>query len=736
MPDSIVIENVSQGGKTTLYAPDTLLQLDYLTSIGIGHSIIQDFRLMQNKPNPFSGETQISIIMPKAGNLQINILNLLGQKVVSFHNLFPAGTHTFVFFSGKKGYYILSATADGTTRAIKMVSFDRNSSETGKLVYLGRTQTEYKSAAEISDFIFSLGDQLKFTSYARLSANIIGSDTLEDAPLESKSYLFNIKPYDPCGGEPILTDMNGNVYNTLVIGFQCWMEENLKATNYRNGTPIPNITSSNAWSNLTTGAFAWNNNDISWKDPYGALYNWYAVIDTSGLCPAGWHVPAFDDWTVLAGFLGNTGLSFGNKLKSCRQVNSPLGGECNTSVHPRWEQNLTQFGTNDYEFSGLPGGYRSLTGTFGTVGYTGAWWIASKESSTFGWSYNLDYGSDSVNISALDIRNGFSVRCIRNDTNNFQPAMFPSNPSPGDASFDIDVDTVLTWSCSNPGGGALSYTVRFGTISEPPVFVTNFADTSYQPGTLEYNTTYYWKIVAHNMTGDSTVGPVWSFTTESQVQSCPGIPTITDIDGNEYNTVLIGSQCWFKENLKTTTYQNGTVVPNVTDNSAWAGLTTGAYAWYENDTIWKNLYGALYNWYAMNDTNGLCPAGWHVPGHDEWYVLTFFIGGIDEPHGNELKSCRQVNSPLGGDCNTSEHPRWSEFALQYGTDNYGFSGLPGGYRAFNGTFGGIGDYGTWWSSTEASSGYAWDRLLRYFAGYISEQSDLKAYGYSVRCVKD
>ncbi len=146
-----------------------------------------------------------------------------------------------------------------------------------------------------------------------------------------------------------------------------------------------------------------------------------------------------------------------------------------------------------------------------------------------------------------------------------------------------------------------------------------------------------------------------------------------------------------KENLKTTTYNNGISIPNVTDANAWYNLTSGAYVWYDNDISWKDKYGALYNWYATIDSNGLCPSGWRVPTNDEWTALTDFIGGTGA-HGNELKSCRQVNSPSGGSCNTSEHPRWEDDTSSgnYGTDDYGFSGLPGGGRYGSGYFGNIG----------------------------------------------
>ena len=165
-------------------------------------------------------------------------------------------------------------------------------------------------------------------------------------------------------------------------------------------------------------------------------------------------------------------------------------------------------------------------------------------------------------------------------------------------------------------------------------------------------------------------------------------------------------------------------------------MTTGAYAWYNNDIGWKVSYGALYNWYATVDANGLCPTGWHVPTDAEWTALTTYIGGTGAPHGNELKSCRQVNSPLGGACNTSDHPRWNEHGTQYGTDDYRFSGLPGGGRYSSGPFFNIGSYGFWWSSTEGSSTRAWDRSLGYDYGGVMLGYNYKQIGWSVRCLRD
>ncbi len=322
------------------------------------------------------------------------------------------------------------------------------------------------------------------------------------------------------------------------------------------------------------------------------------------------------------------------------------------------------------------------------------------------------------------------VACNEDSTgpDNAKPGI-PSNPNPADNATSVSTNANLSWVCSDPDEDPLTYDVYFGTSSNPPLVNSGQGETIYDVGILNEETTYYWKIKAHDDHSNSTTGDIWQFATFSY-------GTVTDIDGNVYQTIQIGDQEWMAENLKVTHYRNGDPIPNVTNDDDWSDLTTGAYVWYDNDISWKDSYGAMYNWYAVDDARGLAPAGWHVSTVDEWTDLTDYIGGIGSPHGNELKSCRQVDSPLGGGCNTNEHPRWSQDNDNWGTDDYGFSGLPGGYRHDYGTFYIIGNYGFWWSSTDYSSEYAWSRRLDYNAGNVTPATYTKVKGSSVRCIKD
>ncbi len=203
------------------------------------------------------------------------------------------------------------------------------------------------------------------------------------------------------------------------------------------------------------------------------------------------------------------------------------------------------------------------------------------------------------------------------------------------------------------------------------------------------------------------------------VTACP-TPTVGDIDNNIYNTVSIGNQCWTKENLRVSRYNDGTLIPIVTAPTAWGSLTTGGRSWYSNDsTTYENPYGNLYNWYAVNDSKKLCPTGWHVPTDVEWTTLTETLGGLSVA-GGKMKSTgtNYWSSPNTDADNTS-----------------GFSALPGGYRGSDGYFIDISYLAVFWSATENVSSGAWYRMNSDF-GNVGRGYDGKAFGASVRCLRD
>lgn len=417
--DSILIENLTQEEDTILYAPDTVLVLDYVTNIRDNHLIKENtFTVSQNYPNPFNGKTEFKLNLTEMEYIKITVIDILGRKLADYSNTLARGNYSFTFFPGNEKYYLLTVTGKQTNQSIKMLNANN------KTVYDGKYKIEYngfedekiifKSQRAMNDFGFNLGDELQFTAYALTETGNIGSAIETDAPENSTMYELNILGGLRCPGMPTITDIDGNIYNTVQIGNQCWMKENLKTTTYRNGTSIPNVTDSTVWSNMTTGAYVWYDNDISWKDKYGALYNWFTTVDSNGHCPIGWHVPTSVEWDILFGYIGGTYTPHGNELKSWRQVNSSLGGSCNTNNHPRWDQDVDDYGTDDYGFAGLPGGVRYTSGPFLFRGSHGYWWTSTLDTLNMAWLEYLYYASGFLFIGHTNNKQaGFSVRCLR-----------------------------------------------------------------------------------------------------------------------------------------------------------------------------------------------------------------------------------------------------------------------------------------------------------------------------------
>ena len=199
-----------------------------------------------------------------------------------------------------------------------------------------------------------------------------------------------------------------------------------------------------------------------------------------------------------------------------------------------------------------------------------------------------------------------------------------------------------------------------------------------------------------------------------------GTGTVTDIDGNVYQTIIIGDQEWMAENLKVTHYRNGEPIPHLTDNNDWTSTSSGAYCYYNNDPSNGTTYGALYNWFTVDDNRNIAPAGWHVPTDAELTQLTNFLGS-------------SAGSKLAGG-----YDLWQNGALRNDPefDTSGFSFLPGGYRHDDGLFYSLGGTGHFWSATESYAGYAWDRSLRYGSTQVLRSSYYKQLGFSVRCLRD
>ena len=240
--------------------------------------------------------------------------------------------------------------------------------------------------------------------------------------------------------------------------------------------------------------------------------------------------------------------------------------------------------------------------------------------------------------------------------------------------------------------------------------------------------TYTWRVQAACSTippyDVTPVSEVNSFTVRSS-GSCPS--SVTDLDGNVYNVVEIGSQCWIAENLKVEHYRNGDPIVTGLSNFAWTETTAGAFAVYNNLAANKTTYGLLYNGFAALDARGLCPVGWHVPSDDDWTQLMDQLGGVSVA-GGKMKTTGTAGAGTG---------LWL-MPNSMATNSSGFFGLPAGNRFLEGTYEGLGSSATFWSTEETSAFTAVYWRLSNSSGSAFRETffNLKFAGRSVRCLQD
>ena len=516
-------------------------------------------------------------------------------------------------------------------------------------------------------------ESLPYVFYADMNSdgfnNIIDIVILVDIILHPElfgctdSIAFNYNPdaiYDDntCEYPSTVTDIDGNVYPTVIIGEQEWMAENLRVTHYRNDDVIPTGFDGSQWSELGTGAYAVYDNDLILAETYGYLYNWYAVEDERGICPQDWHVPDDEEWQQLANFLGGND-NAGGSLKQTGTIEDGTGlwAEPNTGA------------SNESGFTALPGGLRSQSNGYYTgLGFSAHFWSSTEGNYNNAQDWELYNTNSQVFHSQDPPRRGLSIRCIS----------------------DISVDS---YGCTDPD--------------------------------------------AENFNPDAIVDD----------GSCYYQGQVIDIDGNFYETILIGGQEWMAENLKVTHYNNGESIQTGYSNEDWSNLDiteTGAYAVYpwNNDEVSQNtcngdctaVYGNLYNWYAVDDVRGVCPEDWHVPTDEEYMELEMTLGmSYEEAHNVAWRGTNE-GSKLAGIADL-----WNSGELinnpEFGSS--GFLALPGGYRNWNyGNWSYMGENGYFWCSTADDLSNSWHRTLSYTTTEIKRGFSRKQFGLSIRCVKD
>ena len=481
----------------------------------------------------------------------------------------------------------------------------------------------------------------------------------------------------PCHGTETVTDIDGNVYNTVVIGNQCWMRENLRATKYADGTAIP--AGGSTTSNTDPYYYDYSSSGIPLEER-GYLYNWAAAMHgatssnavpsgVQGICPNGWHLPSDAEWTALEQMQTTLSVT-GTGWRGDHAGRLASGDHWNSSSNGNAPGNMSYASRNASGFGAVPAGDCNGSSFYG-VGRGAFFWSSTRYSSSNSHYRKLHYDSTSVYHYYCFKNYGFSVRCLRDE---------------GVAIIDA--------------------------------------------------------------------------------KSCPGTPTVTDHEGNEYATVQIGQQCWMRDNLRTTTSPStGTYLISASRTNY---TYTGKQArWYNNDsaTYAPMNYGLLYNWNAAVDTfntaygetsvntdnykavsvtfnghrRGICPVGWHLPSDAEWTTLTEYVGSLSEYvcDSNTPYIAKALASTTGWKTSTSNCAVGN---VQSANNASGFGAVPANLHCrdgLNGVFGTAGEDAYFWSATQLEIDLAYGCGLRYYsANVIRSRFDDKFDGYSVRCLRD
>lgn len=400
--DSIHVENLTASGDTTIYFPDNQLVLDFSTGV-MNHS--DEASLIRSMPNPFSRSTELMVVST-GGEMLLTIYDATGRVTATLRIDAAPGQHRFRYSSGMPGLHIVSVEQNGQRRSLRLVALEGTGSARSALSHIGAAGIPKAGRAL---FTWQPGDALRYIGYASNDTAMF-SGVIQHTPTSSSTRTFNFYGA-ACPSSPTMTDNDGNVYPAVLIGTQCWMGANLRTTQYRDGSAIPNVTVNTTWAQLNTGAWSYYENNSSNNASHGKLYNWFAAVDPRGICPLGWHVPADAEWQQLESTLGMPA----NELNSpgVRGEIQNVGGMMKTIS--AW--NAPNAGaTNESGFTGLPSGARDgfSDGTFFNLGDRGYWWSSSEgDQLNYARYRSLSYFNAGVGRYSYYKSSGYCIRCLR-----------------------------------------------------------------------------------------------------------------------------------------------------------------------------------------------------------------------------------------------------------------------------------------------------------------------------------
>lgn len=388
---SVKVENLTAGTTLTLNGSD-ILSLTITT--GVNSAENNQSPELKIYPNPMTDNSTIEISSPVAEDATISVYDMTGKLLTQIQSNLDKGLQEFHLSGLRSGSYLISAAGSTYHYSGKLLCNSKSDGtisiekiSNNQAVDEKKVTAVSKGAQAIIDMAYTTGDRLKFTGISGIYSTV-----KTDIPSGNKTITFNFI---------LCTDGDNNNYSIVEIGSQVWMAENLKTTKFNDGSAITLVADNTEWGNLTSPGYCWFNNDVTHKEVYGALYNWYALDagsnDGKNVCPASWHVPFDEDWNTLTSFLGGETVA-GGKMKETGLAHwySPNTGA-----------------TNESGFSALPGSFRYSNGGFDAIGTIGFYWSAKENISSTGWNRAIYSGYPDIYRMEYPKKAGFSVRCLK-----------------------------------------------------------------------------------------------------------------------------------------------------------------------------------------------------------------------------------------------------------------------------------------------------------------------------------
>ena len=548
----VEITNQTRGWTEELIYPDTISVL--VVGTGIGDNTPVEFGLSQNTPNPFSGTTYVNLTLPEGGAVTLEACDVNGRVVISrsFVSMQP-GTHVLRVNLATAGVYLLTARQSGKVSTVRMVnqrSGGENSMEMVGLRDISQTKGNI-------DHPFAYGDSMIYKGYTMIPGQELESEVVAQTQNQPETIILYFSAttlFDgqPCPGAATVTDYDNNTYNTVQIGDQCWMKENLRTTHYADGTTV-------------TSRYA-PNNDENNVATYGYLYNWYAVMHgaaassanpsgVQGICPAGWHMPSCAEWTQLTTYVHDNGYQCSN----CNASNWWMNVDCIAKAlaaqtgWPSYSYDACAVGydlstNNATGFNALPAGFYCGAYYYGQTAY---FWSTSQYDGGNAYFRTFDYCANYVSRNYIYKSEGYSVRCVRGAV-----ITLPT--------VTTDIVGAVTDSTATCGGtvtadGNAAVTMRgvcWDTLPDPTVSNSHTVDgiglgvfNSSMTG-LTSGTIYYVRAYATNSAG-TAYGALRTFTTKISVNTSPvnDITATTVVCGGTVNSagnaeVTMRGVCW------------------------------------------------------------------------------------------------------------------------------------------------------------------------------------------------